>query len=136
MKKLGINTPSNITKRLHQLDELQNCIADILSIPANDIKIWPVISEQKLILFTDNPILATQIKYQQEEICNRLNSIYKTDIRRAHTKLIPTKIASPRNKNIPNRIGEASSKALNSIADGIDDLELKQLLKRISNNED
>lgn len=132
MKKLGEHTHANITKRLNQLDELKNSLMDILDIPQNNISLWPVVSKQQLLVYTEDPILATQIKYQQEKICIHLNKIHTLTLRGVHTKLIPAKIASIPNKIQPPTLKESTSKVLSSIADQIEDIELKQILKNIS----
>lgn len=132
MKKLASFTHSDITKRLNQLDELRNSIIDILDIPIHDIRLWPVISKQQLTVFTENSILATQIRYQQKKICNHLNKIHTLNLRAVHTKLIPSTIATQSVKIKPPTLKNSTSKTLSSIADQIEDNELKQILKRIS----
>ena len=132
MKKLGSLTHFDITKRLDQLDELRNSILDILNISAHDIKLWPVISKQQLIVFTENPILATQIKYQQKKVCTHINNVYTLNLRGVHTKLIPSTIASEPVNIRPTPLKKSTSKILSSIADQIEDNELKQILKEIS----
>lgn len=132
MKRLGLHTHFDITQRLSQLDELRHSIIGILNIPT-DTKLWPVISKQQLIVFTENPIFATQIKYQQKKICSHLNNIHMLQLRAVHTKLIPSTIASEAVKIKPAPLKSSTSKALYSIANQIEDIELKQLLKSISN---
>ena len=132
MKKLGLHTHSNITKRLSQLDELSNSIIDVLNIPPDNVKLWPVISKQQLVIFTEDPILATQVKYQQEKICTHLNKIHTLKLRGVNTKLIPSAIASTPSKIQPKPLKKSTSKALSSIADQIEDSELKHILKKIS----
>jgi len=132
MKRLASLTRSDISKRLNQLDELRNSIIDILDIPIHDIKLWPVISKQQLTVFTESSILATQIKYQQKKICDHLNNVHTLNLRAVYTKLIPSTIATQSVKIQPPTLKKSTSETLSSIAEQIEDTELKQILKRIS----
>lgn len=135
MKKLGSHTHAGITKRLNQLDELRNSLIEALNINIQNNMFWPIISRQQLTIFTDNPILATQIKYQQKKICTHLFNAYKINLEAVHTKLISSKIASKPINIQAKPLKKSTSQTLSSIADGIDDSELKQILKNISNRE-
>jgi len=132
MKRLDSFTPNNIIQRLKQIDKLQNSIRDFLSIPTQDIQFWAVISKQKLTLFTDSTILATQIQYQQNAICNHVNNVHKLNLNAVNTKLITTNIASPSSKKNTKSLSEDTVKSILSFADKIEDDELKKALKVLS----
>ena len=132
MEKLGIHTQPYITQRLKQFDELQKTIIKILGIELEDTSLWAVVSKQQLTIFTDNPLLATQVKYQQRKICTHLNNVYNINLGSVHTKLIPAKIASKPVKIVRKKLKKTTLDALSSIADNIEDKELKQILKNIS----
>lgn len=116
------------------LDELRNSIIKIMSINTEDIKIWPVLSSGKLTLFSDDPMLATQVRYQQKNICKHLNNAYNLKLDGVHTKLIPPTNASQPVKSQAPPLSKITSKTLSSIAKEIEDSELKQILINISNN--
>ncbi len=132
MKKLTTHTQAYIIQRLKQLDELQTIISGILGIELEDTSLWPVITKQQLTIFTDNPLLATQVKYQQKKICTHLNNVYNINLEVLHTKLIPSKIASQPKQKTTNTLKRSTLVALSSIANEIKDNELKQILKNIS----
>ena len=132
MKKLGVHTQPYITQRLKQLDELQKTIIKILGIELEDTSLWAVVSKQQLTIFTDSPLLATQVKYQQEKICTHLNNVYNINLEVLHTKLIPSKIASKPKQKMTKVLKQSTSAVLSSIANEIEDNELKQILKNIS----
>lgn len=133
MHKLDFHITSVISQRLKQLDELRDSIIDILPIDAQNIKMWPVLSKGKLTLFTDDIMLATQVRYQQKNICTHLNSAYKLNIRAVNTKLIPPTIASQPVKDQSPPLDKSTSNTLSIIANEIEDSELKQILKNIGN---
>lgn len=134
MNRLDSHITSSITQRLQMLDELRNSIIKIMSINTQDIKIWPILSNGKLTLFSDDPMLATQVRYQQKNICKQLNSVHNLKLDGVHTKLIPPKKARQPVKSQALPLSKITSKTLSSIANEIEDEELKQILMNISNN--
>lgn len=132
MKRLDSFTPNNIIQRLKQIDKLQNSIREFLSIPTQDIQFWAVITKQKLTLFTDSNMLATQIQYQHNAILDYVNNVHKLNLNAINTKLIATKIASPSSKKNTKPLSEATIKSILSFADKIEDEEIKQTLKLLS----
>lgn len=132
MKKLGSNTQANIIKRLDQLDEMRGAIIKALSLSDHNIQLWPVVSKHTITLFTSDPIFATKLKYEQKKIRTHLNNLYKLNLKYAHTKLIPAKIASKMPEIQSKPINESASKVLSSIAIGIEDSELRNILENIS----
>jgi len=134
MKRLDSYTPTNIAQRLKQLDKLQNSIRDLLSIPTQDIQFWAAISKQQLTLFTDSPLLATQIQYQQKNICIHVNNVHKLNLNAVNTKLIATEIASPSSKKNTKSLSTETIKSVLLFADKIEDNELKQALKCLADS--
>ena len=132
MKRLDSFTPNNIIQRLKQIDKLQNSIREFLSIPTQDIQFWAVITKQKLTLFTDSNMLATQIQYQHNAILDYVNNVHKLNLNAINTKLIATKIASPSPKKNTKPLSDTTIKSILSFADKIEDEEIKQTLKLLS----
>jgi hypothetical protein len=147
MKKISSYTPGNITEGLQQLDELQNSMRSLLSIPteSKDIQFWPVCSKRQLTVFTNSQILATQMQYQKSKLLAQLNKLYSLNLNGINIRLIPTKIASETIKKQSNSLPvdqdkirkPVSQKAVDDMifeANNIEDDEMRQLLKDIAND--
>ncbi len=147
MKKISSYTPSNITEGLQQLDELQNSMRPLLSIPteSKDIQFWPVCSKRQLTVFTNSQMLATQMQYQKSKLLAHLNKLHQFNLNGINIRLIPTKIASETIKKQSNNLSvdqnkirkPVSQKAVDEMifeANNIEDDEMRQLLKDIAND--
>ena len=67
MEKINSFINTEITKGLHQLDELVLEIAQFIRLDIAE-RIWPIVKQQRLLLLTDDPHLATHLRFQQHSL--------------------------------------------------------------------
>lgn len=131
MKKINQLLDEGINVKLHQLDELTEIIAHFFSIPVEN-RFWPLLKNQRVTLLTDDPHLATQARFQQHLLRKYLSTCLNTNIRSVDIKVIGLPLASYEQKTGDYRLSDATANTLQSIAQGIDDKELQDALKRLA----
>jgi len=128
MKNINELVNSQLTTRIKNYDKLSNFVYELLHLNKSKHKIWVVAKRNKLTLLTDNPYLGTQIRYQQQTICDEINRKFLMELNQVHVKLVPPTSSLQRPKEERFKISENTGSVLASIAEEIDDAELKQSL--------
>lgn len=131
MKKINSFINPTIQKQLTQLDKLTTLVNQFFSI-SMDYRVWPLIKHQRLLLLTDDPHLATQARFQQTALCKHLSKCLDTTIRGLDIKLISLPLASFEQKKDRFQLSTDAAKIVGSIAQGIDDEDLKATILRLS----
>jgi len=94
--------------------------------------VWVVTKQQQLTLMTDNPYLGTQLRYQQDAICQALNRQFLMQLKTSKVKIIPPSDKQTKKAGDLFPMGEKASAVLNSIANEIEDTELKESLLKLA----
>ncbi len=128
MKNINELVNSQLTTSIKNYDKLSNFVYELLHLNKSKHKIWVVTKRNKLTLLTDNPYLGTQIRYQQQTICDEMNKKFLMELTEVKVKLIPASSSIPKSNEQRFTISENTGAILSSIAEEIEDTELKQSL--------
>ncbi len=130
MEKINNLLNPEITKGLQQLDELVLEIAQFMRLDIAE-RIWPILKQQRLLLLTDDPHLATHLRFQQHSLQQYLSKHLNYRLNAMHIKLISLPIASPKPKNTTFYVTDNTANSLLSSAQSIEDAELRESFKRL-----
>lgn len=123
-----------IFQRLGDLNDLSDSVARLLQIDRDIHTLWVSIEKNKLLLMTDDSVFATQLRFQQNIICQHLNK--KFLIRLKSVKIKVMAVNNPPSEK-PNEqhfyISPQTANVLSYIAESIDDEELAECLRRLGN---
>ncbi len=136
MKNFNQLVNSQLTRSIKNYDKLSAFVYELMHLNKDKHNLWVVVKQQQLTLLTDNPYLATQLRYQQQTICNELNRRFLLEIKTGKVKIVPPTTTSQTIKKDLYTIGEKASGILASIAEEIDDDELKQSLLKLAKRSD
>ncbi len=98
--------------------------------------VWVVTKRQQLTLMTDNPYLGTQLRYQQAAICEALNRNFLMQLKTTKIKIIPPTAELEKKKQDLYTVGGKASEILASIANEIEDDELRRSLLKLANQDE
>lgn len=128
MKKASDFVNSHFIRSIKTYDKLSSSIYELMHLNKEKHNVWAVVKQQQLTILTDNPYLGTQLQYQQQAICDSLNRKFLLELKKTKVKIIPPK-AIKETKGEPRFIiSEKASSALESIANDIEDTELRASL--------
>lgn len=122
-----------LSRRLSQLDTMAETIRHFLSIP-NSSRVWPLIRRRRLVLLTDDVMLATQIRYQQQALCQHLNQTFNLTLTAVDIKLTSLPMASNEQKKGRTRAAPQTIDIMKSIASDIEDKELREAIHRLADS--
>lgn len=131
MKKINQLISGGLNETLHQLDALTGLIAHFFSVPAEN-RFWPLLKNQRITLLTDDPHFATQARFQQHLLCKHLSKCLNSKIRSVDIKVISLPLASFDEKTGSFRCSGNTANILQSIAQGIEDKELRLAIQRLA----
>ena len=133
MKNLQHLVNSELLKSIENYDKLSDFVYDFMHLDKEKHNVWVVTKRQQLTLLTDNPHLGTQLRYQQSTICEALNRKFLMELKKSKIKIIPPTAKFEKNKQDLYSISGKASEVLASIADEIEDKELKNSLLKLTN---
>ena len=133
MKNFKHLVNSELTKSIENYDKLSAYVYELMHIDSKRHNVWVVTKRQELSLMTDNPYLGTQLRYQQSTICDALNKKFLMQLKTVKVKIIPPSMATPKKKQDLYTVGSKASEILASIANEIEDQELKASLLKLTN---
>ena len=132
MKKVNKLIQDNfLNERLHQFDQLTQLISTFMSLPLEN-RVWPLIRGRRLVLLTDDPHLATQARFMEKPLCNHLKEKIGHKLSGVDIKLMSMPLARNSDRLSRNKISAQSAEIIDSIATSIEDKELQDALKRLS----
>ena len=122
----------HIAQHLEQLNFLSDSVARFLQIDRKIHTLWVSIEKNKLLLMTDDSAFATQLRFQQQMIRQHVNQLFLIKLKSIKIKIIivkhqPKEVAKER----PFQILPQTANILSSIADAIEDEEIRETLKRL-----
>ena len=132
MKKASDFVNSQFIRSIETYDKLSNSVCELMHLNKEKHNVWVVVKQQKLTILTDNPYLGTQLQYQQKTICDALNRRFLLELKTSKVKIIPPKAVKKINIEPRFVISEKTSSVLESIADDIEDPELKASLLQLT----
>jgi hypothetical protein len=121
-----------IFQRLDDLNDLSDSVASLLQIDRDIHTLWVSIEKNKLLLMTDDSVFATQLRFQQEIICQYLNR--KFLIRLKSVKIKVMAVNNPPREKLKGQyfyISPQTANVLSQIAEEIDDDEIGDSLRRL-----
>lgn len=131
MEKINHLINRDITERLEQLDELTAEVGNFLALPVTG-RVWPVLKNQRLTLFTDDSHLATQIRFQQQLLGKHLSKRLNLKISGVNIKLISFPLASKVRKNNSFCMSSQAVLVMQGIAGSMEDKELRQAILNLT----
>jgi len=132
MKNINELVNSQLVESIKSYDKLSNSVYDFLHLNKQKHKLWVVVKQQQLTLLTDNPYLATQLRYQQQNICLHLNQKFLMQLKTITVKIVPPEGIREKVEESNFIISDKASGILAGIADEIDDEELKKSLLKLA----
>jgi len=135
MKNFQHLVNTELTKSIENYDKLSNFIYEMMHLDKNKHNVWVVAKLQKLTIMTDNPYLGTQLRYQQNAICDALNRNFLMELKQSKIKIIPPTVALKKEEKDLYAIGNQASQVLRNIANEIEDKDLKNSLLKLTNRE-
>ena len=132
MKNFNQLVNSQLTRSIKNYDKLSSFVYELMHLDKNKHNLWVVVKQQQLTLLTDNPYLATQLRYQQETICTEMNRRFLLELKSSKVKIVPPTAHLKAAKQELYKIGDKASGILASIANEIDDDELKASLLKLA----
>ncbi|HIP94588.1 MAG TPA: DUF721 domain-containing protein [Leucothrix sp.] len=132
MKKASDFVNSQFIRSIETYDKLSNSIYELMHLNKEKHNLWVVVKQQKLTILTDNPYLGTQLQYQQQTICDALNRKFLLELKKTKVKIISPKAISKPKSEPRFVISEKASTVLESIANDIEDSELKASLLQLT----
>ena len=131
MEKISNLINTNLAGRLHQLDGLSTEVMQFFSISGEN-RLWPLLRHGRLTLMTDDPHLATQIRFQQNTLCKHLSKRLNLKISGLNIRLISLPLASFEQKKNRLKLSDDAAQVMRSIASSIDDPELQLTMMRLT----
>ncbi len=133
MKNFKHLVNSELTKSIENYDKLSAFVYELMHLDKQKHNVWVVTKRQQLTLMTDNPYLGTQLRYQQAAICEALNRNFLMQLKTTKIKIIPPTAELKKKKQDLYTVGGKASEILTSIANEIEDDELKNSLLKLAN---
>lgn len=120
MEKINHLINKDIMEQLVRLDSLAERVTQFLNIPS-EIRLWPFLKHQRVTLLTDDPHLATQARFQQNQLCKHLSTCLHTKIRGVDIKVISLPVARLEQRISGYTLSMPTAHIMRSIAQGIED---------------
>ena len=134
MKNINQLVNSQLTGSIKNYDKLSDFVYKLMHLDKSKHNLWVITKQQQLTLLTDNPYLGTQLQYQMNVICAEINKHFLLQLKKSKVKIVPPSAPPKQPKNDLFVIGEKASVILASIAEQIDDDELKKSLLKLTEN--
>ena len=131
MEKINKLIQGGLTERLQRADAVIAIIAQFLKFPL-DNRLWLSLKNQRLTLLTDDIHLATQLRFQQFMLCKHINKHLDVKIRGLDIKVINLPLARLEHKTNGFKFSHEAASVVCSIAQGIDDPELREAVMQLA----
>ena len=132
MKNFQHLVNAELTKSIENYDKLSTFVYELMHLEKEKHNVWVVAKRQQLTIMTDNPYLGTQLRYQQNAICDALNRNFLMQLKTSKVKIIPPSVELQRKEQDLYTIGGKASEVLTNIANEIEDDELKNSLLKLA----
>ncbi len=133
MKNFQHLVNTELTKSIENYDKLSSFVYELMHLDKNKHNVWVVAKRQNLTLMTDNPYLGTQLRYQQNTICDAINRKFLMELKTSKVKIIPQTTDLKKRQQDLYKVGGKASEVLTNMASEIEDEELKNSLLKLAN---
>lgn len=133
MKNFKHLVNAELIRSIDNYDKLSTFVYELMHLDKNKHNVWVVTKSQQLTLMTDNPYLGTQLRYQQDAICEALNRKFLMQLKSAKVKIVPPTAKIEKKKQGLYKVGGKASEILSNIANEIEDIDLKNSLLKLAN---
>lgn len=123
---------ADLAEKLTRIDHLTRLLEKITAMPLTN-RVWPVLKSRRLLLLTDDPHFATQARFMQKDIRKQISGTLNIKLVALDIKLIALPLASFGRKTGRLPISLQTSSVIHSIANEINDAELRQTLQNVAN---
>ena len=134
MKNINDLVNTQLIENIKSYDKLSNAVYEFLHLNKDKHNVWVVVKQHQLTLLTDNPYLATQLRYQQQQVCLHLNQKFLMQLNVIKVKIVPPKGIKEKVEESNYAISDKVGGILAGIAEEIDDDDLKKSLLKLTNN--
>ena len=135
MKNINDLVNKQLVESIKSYDKLSDAVYDFLHLNTEKHNVWVVTKQKTLTLLTDNPYLATQLRYQQKNICMHINQKFLMQLNIIKVKIVPPKGIREKVEENNFSISDKTGGVLAGIADDIDDEALKNSLLKLANKD-
>lgn len=118
-------------EKLDQFDQLTRLIGTFMSLPLEN-RLWPLVRGRILVLLTDDPQFATQARFMHKSLCQYISANTELKISRLEVKLMSVPLPKKRRQLNRQSVSIETANVISSIAEGIDDQDLQETLKRLA----
>jgi len=132
MNKVKKFVDGNLAERLKHVDNLSQAVYKALSLPMKNHNIWAVMEMSQLTIMTDDSILATQLRLEQQRISYYFKQQLNIAIGKITIKMTMPPPRPPKKKKRSSKITAKNAKIMISIAQDIEDKELQEQVIRIA----
>ena len=132
MKKIRTLVDRKLVERLNHVDSLTKIIFDAMGLPEKKHQLWAIKDCRKMTIMTNDSILATRLRLDQQQIINYINNHSALIIDSIKIKMTMPEMARRETQRQTYHLSVKSMNTITSIAEGIDDDELRESLLRIA----
>lgn len=132
MKQANHLPNTYLYESIKNFDRLSHCVQQFLKVDPKQFKLFVVGRQQVVTIVVENSILANQLRYQQQDVLKHINHTFLSQFKEVKIKLVPpqmTPIVEPKPRK---ELSKEVSSILMSMAEGLEDEELKASLQRIA----
>ncbi|MEE9352216.1 MAG: hypothetical protein V3U78_08145 [Thiotrichaceae bacterium] len=132
MKNINTFVDNNLVERLKHVDNLTKIVFDAIGLPQKKFHMWVVRDRRSITILTNDSILATRIRLEQQQIINYVNNNSVFVVDSVRVKMTMPEAPNRQVKHITYALSEKNSKIMASIAESIEDDELRESLLSIA----
>lgn len=132
MNKMQSFVDLRLVERLRHVDNLSKEVYESLNLSPEKHNLWAVKSMRVLTILTDDSILATHLRLGQNTIRNYFRQQHQVNFDTVTVKMTMPSPQPVKKEKRASKISQQSARILTSIANGIDDDELKEQLIRLA----
>jgi len=126
----------NLVERLKHVDNLTKIVFDAIGLPSKKFQMWVVRDLRKITILTNDNILATRLRLEQQQIINYINNHSTFVIDTLKVKMTMPEMVKRDNTRKAYRLSNRNVKIISSIAESIEDDELREGLLRIARQQE
>ena len=120
MKQVNGLPNAYLYESIKNIDRLSNGVYKFLALEAHQHQISALPRRQEIVVVVEEPILASQLKYQQKELLNHLNTTLLSEFKTIKIKLTPPKMVTQKPTKRPKPLRKDISILLESVRDELD----------------
>jgi hypothetical protein len=134
MKKVRTFVDQDLAKRLHHIDNLSSAVCEAVQISPDQHKVYAIKHMSQLTILTSDNILATRLRLEQDRVRRYLRDEHGIIIEKLRVKMNTFYGRTRDIKKVTraNVMSEQTSDIIASIAEDIEDPELKESLIRLA----